>query len=98
MKKLSLTKTIFSFWILLILMSSLWLIHIFYSNIDLFSSNLLILFALVVAAISFTLSIYFISIILYDLRIEINKDREKQKNIDDIYGYNQVVEPPSMYN
>lgn len=53
---------------------------------------------LVIAIISFTLSMYFISQMLVDVRVEIKKAREKERNIRDILEYNQVLDPPSIYN
>ena len=98
MKKFSLAKTLFSFWTLLIILSISWLIFIFYNNINLIFSNILILIALFVSVISFSLSIFFITLILIDLRREIKEDNIKKKNVKDLYSYDQVVEPPSMYN
>lgn len=98
MKKISLIKTVFLFWVLLIIMSVSWFVYIFYNNFSLISSNILVLFALIIACISLVLSVSFISLIIFDVRKEIIKEREKQKNIRDVYSYNQVVEPPSMYN
>jgi len=53
---------------------------------------------LVVALISLGLSMFFISQILVDVRVEIRKARKKEKNIRDILEYNQVLDPPSIYN
>ena len=98
MKKINLIKTVFSFWILLIIMSALWLIHVFHNNFALVSSNILILLALIIACISFTLSISFILLLIIDFRKEIIKEKERQKNLKDVYSYKQVADPPSMYN
>jgi len=98
MKKFNLAKTLFSFWSLLIILSVCWFIFIFYSNFNLIFSNSLIFFALIVSIISFSLSIFFISIILFDLRKEYKKEKSKNENVKDMYSYDQVVEPPSMYN
>ncbi len=98
MKKLNLIKTVFSFWILLIIMSVSWLAFIFVNNFDLIFTNTLVLFAVIVACFSFVTSIFFISKIIVDLIKELRIEREKQKNVNDVYKYNQVVEPPSIYN
>lgn len=79
-------------------MSVLWFILIFFNNLNLIFTNKLILLALVIAGISFVSSISFIFLILFDTRKEIIKEKEKQNNIRDVYSYNQVVEPPSIYN
>jgi len=98
MKKINLIQTVFLFWILLIIMSVLWFIFIFFNNLNLIFTNTLILFALVIAGISFISSISFIFLILVDIRNEMIKEKEKENNIRDVYSYNQVVEPPSIYN
>ena len=98
MKKFSLIKTVFLFWVLLIIMSVLWFVLLFFNNFDLIFSNIFILFALIVAGISFSLSISFIIMILFDVRREMIEEKENQKNMRDVCNYNQVVEPPSIYN
>lgn len=98
MKKISFVKTVFSFWILLFIMSVLWLIYILYNNLSLIYSNMLVLSAFFVSCISFVLSISFILLIIFDIRKEIIEEREKQKNIRDIYQYKQIADQPSMYN
>ena len=98
MKKLNLIKTVFSFWILLIVMSISWLVFIFYNNLNLIFTNALVLFAIIVSCISFITSIFFISKIIVDLIKEVNIEKEKQKSVSDVYKYNEVVEPPSIYN
>jgi hypothetical protein len=47
---------------------------------------------------SFVLSSFFIYQIIADVRIDIKKIRETEKNIKDIYQYNQLLDPPSMHN
>jgi len=98
MKNISFIKAVFSFWVLLIIMSVLWLIYILYNNLNLIYSNMLVLFAFFISCVSFTLSISFIILIVFDVRREIIKERKKEKNIRDIYQYKQIADSPSMYN
>jgi len=98
MKRSNILTMTFTFWVLLILMSVSWLVFLFYNNLHLVSSNIIIGLVLVIAIISFTLSMYFISQMLVDVRIELKKARAKEKNIRDILEYNQVLDPPSIYN
>lgn len=98
MKRSNILTMTFTFWVLLILMSVSWLVFLFYNNLHLVSSNIIIGLVLVIAIISFTLSMYFISQMLVDVRVEIKKAREKERNIRDILEYNQVLDPPSIYN
>ena len=98
MKRSNILTMTFTFWVLLILMSVSWLVFFFFYNLHLVSSNIIIGLVLVIAIISFTLSMYFISQMLVDVRVEIKKAREKERNIRDILEYNQVLDPPSIYN
>ena len=98
MKKVKTLTMIFTFWILLIILSSSWLILLFINNFYLATSNILFGIILLIAGFSFLLSMYFIVQILYDVRVELKKEREKQKNIRDMYKYDQLLEPPSIYN
>jgi len=98
MKRSKILTMTFSFWVLLITMSVSWLVFLFYNNLYLVSSNIILGLVLIVALVSFALSMYFISQMLVDVRIELKKTREKEKNIRDILEYNQVLDPPSIYN
>lgn len=98
MKKLNLIKTVFSFWVLLVVLSVSWFAFIFYNNLNLIFESYLVLFAIIVASISFVLSISFISIMIMDLIKEIKIEKRRQKDVNEVYRYNQVVEPPSIYN
>jgi ABC-type siderophore export system fused ATPase/permease subunit len=98
MKRSKILTITFTFWILLIIMSVSWLTFLFYNNLYLLSTNIIFLLVLIVAIISFTLSIFFISQILVDVRIEIKEARQKEKNIRDLLEYNQILDPPSIYN
>jgi len=88
----------FTFWVLIILLSVSWLIFLFINNFQLAFSNILILMILVIACFSFVLSVFFMSQMLIDVRSEIKKAREKEKDIRDFYQYNQLLDPPSIYN
>jgi len=98
MKRSKILTMTFTFWVLLITMSVSWLVFLFYNNLHLVSSNIILGLVLIVALISFALSMFFISQILIDVRVELKKTREKEKNIRDILEYNQVLDPPSIYN
>ena len=87
----------FTFWVLIIVLSVSWLIFLFVNNFQLAFSNMLILFVLIIACFSFILSIFFMSQMLIDVRSEIKKAKEKEKNIRDFYQYDQLLDPPSIY-
>jgi len=94
-KALTLTMT---FWVLLIILSTAWLVFLIVNNLILVQTNIFLLLVLIVAGLSFILSMYFIFQIIFDIRVELKKAREKEKNIRDIIQYEQLLEPPSIYN
>ncbi len=94
-KALTMTMT---FWVLLIILSTAWLVFLIVNNLILIQTNIFLLLVFIVAALSFTLSMYFIFQIIFDIRVELKKAREKEKNIRDIIQYEQLLEPPSIYN
>jgi len=93
----ALTMTI-TFWVLLIILSSAWLLFLILNNLILIQTNIFLLLVLIVAGLSFALSMYFIFQIIFDIRVELKKVREKEKNIRDIIKYEEILEPPSVYN
>ena len=88
---------VFTFWILLIVLSASWLLFLLLNNIQMVYENSLFILVLVVACISFVLSLFFIYQIVIDVLFEIKRERDKEKNIKDILQYEQVVDPPSIY-
>ena len=48
--------------------------------------------------LSFIFSMYLLKKFLIELRYEIDSFREKEKNIRDIYMYNQLLDPPTTNN
>jgi len=98
MRKVKTLTLIFTFWILLIILSAAWLVFLIFNNYYLISINLIYLTVLVIACFAFILSIYFIFQILIDVRIELKKAKEKERNIKDILQYDQLLDPPSIYN
>ena len=98
MKKVKTLTMVFAFWILLIILSSAWLVFLIFNNYNLISVNFIYLLILAIACFAFVLSMYFIFQMLIDVRYELKKAREKERNVRDILQYEQLVEPPSIYN
>ena len=98
MRKIKTLTVIFTFWILLIILSAAWLIFLVYNNYYLISINIIYLTVLIVACFAFVLSLFFIFQVLIDVRIQLKKAKQKERNIKDILQYDQILEPPSMYN
>lgn len=97
MTRSKILETTMMFWILLIILSAAWLIYILFNNIHLVSENILILAVVIIAILSFCLSFFFIYLVIVDVRIEIKKAKEAEKNVKDVYQYDQLLDPPSMY-
>lgn len=93
----ALTMTII-FWVLLIILSSSWLIFLIINNLLFEKINIFLLLILIIAGLSFTISIYFIYQIIFDTRVELKKAYNKEKNVQEIIKYEQLLEPPSSYN
>jgi len=88
---------VFTFWVLLIILSASWLLFLLLNNIQNIYDNGFFVLVLIIACIGFFLSMFFIYQIVIDVLLEIKKERQKEKNIKDILNYEQVVDPPSIY-
>jgi hypothetical protein len=84
MKKIKALTMTMIFWILLIILSSAWLVLLIINNITFGKINIFLLLIFIVAGLSFSLSIYFIYQIIFDTRVELKKALEKEKSIEDI--------------
>jgi hypothetical protein len=97
MTRSKILQTTMMFWILLIILSAAWLIYILFNNLHLVTENILILAVVIISILSFCLSFFFIYLIITDMRIEIKKAKEAEKNVKDVYQYDQLLDPPIMY-
>lgn len=97
MKRVKILTMVFTFWVLLIVLSTAWVLHLLTNNAQLIFEELSLLIVLIVAGISFFLSLFFVHQIVVDVLFEIKKEREKEKNVKEILQYEQLVEPPSIY-
>ena len=98
MKKIKTLTVTIIFWILIIILSSTWLFFLMVNNLGLAQINFLISLVLIIALLSFTLSMYFIYQIIFNIRIELKKVRDKEKNKLDINNCEKLLEPPSIFN
>ena len=97
MKKIKILKITLVSWILLIILSVAWLFFLLLNNIHVILTNILFLFVLIIACLSFTLSLFFIYQIIIDVKVEIKKAKDMEKNISDMYQYDKLADPPLMY-
>jgi hypothetical protein len=84
MKKIKALTITIIFWVLLIILSSAWLVLLIINNIIFGKINIFLLLIFIVAGLSFSLSIYFICQIIFDTRVELKKALENEKSIEDI--------------
>ncbi len=97
MKRVKILTIIFTFWVLLIIMSASWLVYLLLDNVELIYKDSFFVIILFLACLSFFLSFFFIYQIIIDVKYEIKKAKATEKNIRDIYQYEQRFEPPSIY-
>ena len=53
---------------------------------------------LIILCICFIITVVLLRKFLVEIRYEIDTQKEKEKNIHDIYLYNQLLDPPSTNN
>jgi hypothetical protein len=67
-------------------------------DIDLIITENLYQFILTMSCLSFIVTVVSLHRLLFDLQYKINEVKDKEKNIRDIYQYDQLLNPPSMNN
>jgi len=89
---------VFTFSLLLAVLSMSWFVFNMIVYIDLVFREISFQFALVLAFLSFFISIVFLRKLLVSIRRDINRRNEKEKNIRDFRQYNMLLDPPTMNN
>jgi hypothetical protein len=99
MKGLNSEKFLFIFWIILALLSIVWIFF------NIFNFNLIITkstfqFVFILSCFSFFVSILSIKKLLVEIKYIIKEEKIKQRNVKDVYRYSQLLNPPNsgMYN
>jgi len=77
---------------------SSWLIFNIITDISLLLTENKFQIILVIICICFILSIFLLKKILVEIRYETDKNKENERNIRDVYLYNQLLDPPSTNN
>ncbi len=67
-------------------------------DIDLIITENLYQFILTMSCLSFIVTVVSLHRLLFDLQYKINEVKDKEKNVRDIYQYDQLLNPPSMNN
>ncbi len=89
---------VFTFSLLLAVLSMSWFVFNMLVDIDLVFREVSCQFALVLAFLSFFISIVFLRKLLVSTRRDINGRNEKEKNIRDFHQYKMLLDPPTMNN
>jgi len=89
---------VFTFSLLLAVLSMSWFVFNMIFDIDLVFREISYQFALVLAFLSFFISIVFLRKLLVSIRRDINIRNEKEKNIRDFHQYKMLLDPPTMNN
>ena len=89
---------VFTFSLLLAVLSMSWFVFNMIVDIDLVFGEISCQFALVLAFLSFFISIVFLRKLLVSIRRDINRRNEKEKNIRDFRQYKMLLDPPTMNN
>ena len=87
------------FWTILAIQSIVWIIFNII-NINLLLTEYTFQFVFILACISFFVSILSINELLTKVKHIVNKENAKQRNVKDVYRYQQLLDPPDtdMYN
>lgn len=89
---------VFIFSLLLAVLSMSWFVFNMIVDIDMVFREVSCQFALVLAFLSFFISIVFLRKLLVSTRRDINGRNEKEKNIRDFHQYKMLLDPPTMNN
>ena len=89
---------LFIFWLLLATLSTQWIFFTIITNINLILSEKLYQYVLIISCVSLLIAVISLIAIISEIKLEINVDTEKQKNIRDYYKYNELLDPPIMNN
>jgi len=89
---------VFIFSLLLAVLSMSWFVFNMIVDIDMVFRKISCQSALVLAFLSFFISIIFLRKLLISIQRDINRRNEKEKNIRDFRQYTMLLDPPTMNN
>jgi TRAP-type C4-dicarboxylate transport system permease small subunit len=98
MKKIKIFILILLCWAFLLIMSISWIAFIIFNHVKIVFSDFMFMIVLIIASVSFFIALISIFKILKGVKSEIKNINQKEKNVKDVYLYDQIAEPPSMYN
>lgn len=91
---------LFLFWIILAILSTFWIVFILVNYLHLVLTLLIFQFVFILSYITLIIAVIDIYEILTNGNNIFNKREQREKNIEDIYRYQQLLNPPDsdMYN
>jgi len=89
---------LFTFSLLIAVLSISWLVFNMTVDTDMVFREIYCQFALVMTFLSFFISIVFLLKLLVIIRRDINRRKEKEKNIQDFHHYKMLLDPPTINN
>ena len=89
---------VFMFSLLLAVLSMSWFVFNMIVDIDLVFREIYCQFVLILAFLSFFISIVFLRKLLVSIRLDINMRKEKEKIVQDFCQYKMLLDPPNMNN
>ena len=92
-------KVLFIFWTILSIQSMVWIIFNIL-NLGLLFREFTFQFVFILSCLSFLVSVISIKDLISDVNDILKEEKNKQKNVKDVYTYNQLLDPPdtNMYN
>ena len=92
-------KVLFIFWTILAILSIVWIVFNIL-NVNLILTKFTFQFVFVLSCLSFFVSMISIKELFAEVKKILNEEKIKQRNVKDVYLYQQLLEPPDsdMYN
>jgi hypothetical protein len=93
-------RTLTSMFLYSLLLATLLMVWLMIDNVDggVDITKPLYQFVIVMACLSFVISVFSMYKLLVDIRSNINGVKEKEQNIKECYQYDQLLNPPIMNN
>ena len=96
MKGNSIQRVLFIFWTILATLSIIWIIFNVI-NFSLILTEFTFQFVFIMACLSFFVSMFSLKLLIAKVKHIIDLENEKQRNIKDVYRYEQLLNPPDTY-
>ena len=98
MKDLKYKKILFTGWLLIAILSLLWIFYSVIKDTGLIFSISTYLFVFILVCLTLVIALLSISNKVTAEKITIKKEEEHEENVRDYYLYQQLLDPPDMNN